>query len=146
MKNILVAIGNPEYADQLIAQAVKLAKLSDGKIWILHVSASNPEDFLALESGPQFVFDKRTEEQKKESAFVKERASSITKDHNIPAEGVVVEGSISTAIKSKVDEHNIDLVVAGHARKDFLYGLFTANKKKDLVDELRIPLLAVPVA
>lgn len=145
MKNILVAIGNPEHADQLIDQAVKLAKLTDGKIWIIHVTASDPDDFLARESGPQFVYEERSEDRKKEASFVKERAQAIVKDHHIPAEGLLVEGSVATAIKNKVEEHTIDLVVAGHHKKDFLYSLFTANKKKDLVDELRIPLLAVPI-
>lgn len=145
MKNILVALGNPEHADQLINQAVKLAKLTDGKIWISHVTASNPEDFLARESGPQYVYDERVEEQKKEAAFVKQCVTEIEKDHGIPAEGFVVEGSVAKAIKEKVEEHRIDLVIAGHRKKDFLYELFTANKKKDLVDELKIPLLAVPI-
>ena len=146
MRNILVAIGNPQHADPLIAEAVKLANLTDGKIWILHVTAPDPDDFLARESGPQFVYDKRSEERKKEASFVKQRAEEIVKDHNIPAEGFLVEGAVATAIKKKVEEHKIDLVVAGHQKKDFLYGLFTANKKKDLVDELKIPLLAVPIS
>lgn len=145
MKNILVALGNPEHADQLIAQAVKLAKLTDGKIWISHVTASNPDDFLARESGPQYVYDERAEEQKKEAAFVKKCVTAIERDHGIPAEGFILEGSVTKGIKKKVEEHSIDLVIAGHRKKDFLYELFTANKKKDLVDELKIPLLAVPI-
>lgn len=145
MKNILVALGSPKHADQLIAQAVKLAKLTDGKIWISHVTASNPEDFLARETGPQYVYDERTEDRKKEAAFVKQCAEEIERDHGIPSEGFIVEGSVATAIKKKVDEHEIELVIAGHQKKDFLYELFTSNKKKDLVDELKIPLLAVPI-
>lgn len=145
MKNILVAIGKPEHADPLLAQAVKLAKLSNGKIWILHVSASDPDNFLAQEAGPQYVLDERAEDRKKEASFVKQCAEKIFNNHDIPAEGILVKGSIPTAIKNKVEEHNIDLVVAGHQKKDFLYGLFTSNKKKDLVDELKIPLLAVPI-
>ena len=145
MKNILVAIGNPRHADQLLAHAVKLAKLTNGKIWIFHVSASDTDDFLARESGPQFVYDKRSEDREKEAVFVKQHAEAVKKDHGIPAEGFLVQGSVATAIKNKVEEYKIDLVIAGHHKKDFLYNLFTANTKKDLVDELNIPLLAVPV-
>jgi hypothetical protein len=44
-----------------------------------------------------------------------------------------------------VEDRNIDLVVAGHKKKNFFYDLFNENKKKDLIDELKIPLLAVPI-
>lgn len=144
MQNILVAIDRPKHADQLIAQAVKLAKLTKAKIWILHVTEPDPDDFLARESGPQHVYEKRAEERKKEASCIKQWTEEI-KNQNITAEGLLIEGSIIKTIKSKVEEHHIDLVVAGHERKNFLYGLFTANKKKDLVDELKIPLLAVPL-
>lgn len=145
MKNILVAIDRPKNAEQLISEAVKVAKLTNGKIWILHVTAPDPDDFLAREAGPQFVYDQRAEARKEEAAFVQKCADEIEKNHNIPAAGVLVEGAIPKAIKAKVDEHQIDLVIAGHQKKNFLYGLFAANKKKDLVDELKIPLLAVPL-
>jgi len=57
----------------------------------------------------------------------------------------LVKGSLVKTIKKKVDENNIDLIIAGHQRKNFLYEMFTTNKKKDLIDELKIPLLAVPL-
>ena len=145
MKNILVAIANPKNSDKLIDQAVKFAKHTNAKIWVMHVTEPNPDDFLALESGPQYIYDQRTEHRKKEAAFVRQCAEEITKNFDLPAEGLLIEGSISKAIKQKVEEHDIELVVAGHKRKSFLYDLFTTNKKKDLIDELNIPLLAVPI-
>ena len=145
MKNILVAIDRPRTADQLIAQAVKLAKLTDAKIWILHVTEPDPDSYRALEAGPQFLHDKRVEDRKKEAAFVKQKAEELNSREGITAEGVLIEGSLPGAIIKKVDEHNIDLIVAGHQRKNFLYDLFAANTKRDLIDELKIPLLAVPL-
>ena len=145
MKNILVAIARPENAVKLIEQAVKLAKLSNGKIWILHVTEPDPDDFLAREAGPQNWFDKRAEERKKEAASIDQWTKEIINTHHIPAEGLLIEGSLIKTIKAKVEENNIDLIVAGHQKKNFLYEMFSTNKKKDLIDELRIPLLAVPV-
>lgn len=145
MKNILVAIDEPKEADQLTAQAVEIAKLTNAKIWIIHVTESNPDDFLSREAGPQYVYDKRTENNKKEAAAIKEWAREVTEKYNVSAEGLLIEGSVIKSIKKIVDEQNIDLVVAGHKKKNFLYGLFTENKKKDLIDELKIPLLAVPL-
>ena len=147
MKNILVAVDEAREADQLIAMAVKIAKLTgDSHIWIIHVTDSNPDDFLAREAGPQYVYDKRGEEHKKRAARLDQWASDIVKDHNVAAEGLLLEGAVIKSIKKIVEERNIDLVVAGHKKKNFLYDLFNENKKKDLIDELKIPLLAVPLS
>lgn len=145
MKNILVAVDQPKNADQLTAYAVKIAEITKAKIWIIHVSAANPDEFLAREAGPQYVYDKRTEEHKKESAFIQQLAREVGEKFNVSAEGLLIEGPVIKSIKKIVEEHNIDLVVAGHKKKNLLYKLFTENKKKDLIDELKIPLLAVPL-
>lgn len=145
MKNILVAVDEPEEADQLTAQAVEIAKLTNAKIWIIHVTEGAPEDFLAREAGPQYVYDKKSEDRKKEAAFIHQWAEDVVKKHKVSAEGLLIEGPVTKMIKKIVEERNIDLVIAGHKKKSLLYGLFTANKKKDLVDELKIPLLAVPL-
>ncbi|MDX1700802.1 MAG: universal stress protein [Melioribacteraceae bacterium] len=145
MKNILVAISQPEDAQQLISQAVKIAQDTGGKLWIVHVTEADPDDFLAREAGPQYVYDKRAETRKKATSFVNERAREISPEYSISAEGLIIQGAVAKTIKETVEKYNIDLVVAGHRKKDFLYSLFTANRKKDLVDELKIPLLAVPL-
>lgn len=145
MKNILVAVDEPKDADQLTAQAVQIAGFTKAKIWIIHVSQGNPDDFLARETGPQYVYDKRAEENKKEAASIKEWAREITEKYKVDAEGLLIEGPVTESIRKIVEEKNIDLVVAGHRKKNLLYGLFTSNKKKDLIDELKIPLLAIPL-
>ncbi|MCM4158519.1 universal stress protein [Antarcticibacterium flavum] len=145
MKNILVAVDDPRDAEQLTKHAVNIAELTNARIWIIHVSQGNPHDFLARETGPQFVYDKRAEENKKEAASIKKWARGIVEKYNVDAEGLLIEGPVTESIRKIVDEKNIDLVVAGHKRKNLLYSLFTSNKKKDLVDDLKIPLLAVPL-
>lgn len=145
MKNILVAIGQTKDAVKLIEQAIKFASYSKGKIWIIHVATPDPDSLIGRESGPQFIYDQRAENRKKEADFIQQLAQDITEKQGIEAEGILVQGAVSKVIKEKVEKFNIDLVVAGHRRKDFLYSLFTANNKKDLVDELKIPLLAVPL-
>ena len=145
MKNILVAISQPKDTKQLISQAVKIAQDTGGKLWIVHVTEANPDDFLAREAGPQYIYDKRAETRKKAKTYVDEQAIKINSEYGISAEGLVIQGAVAKTIKETVEKYNIDLVVAGHRKKDFLYSLFTANRKKDLVDELKIPLLAVPL-
>ncbi|WP_081212250.1 universal stress protein [Salegentibacter sediminis] len=145
MKNILVAIDRKKEAEQLIARAVEIAKLSKAKIWIIHVTEPDPDDFLAREAGPQYVYDKRSKKRKEEAATIQQWVEEINKDKEVEAEGLLIEGPVVKSLRNITEEHHIDLVVAGHRKKNFLYSLFTANKKKDLVDELKVPLLAVPL-
>ncbi|MDX1277452.1 universal stress protein [Oceanihabitans sediminis] len=145
MKNILVAVDKPKNAELLTSHAVELAKLTGGRIWITQVAAANPTDLLSRESGPQYIYDKRTEDNKKASLFLKEFAEEVEEKHKVPTVGFLIEGSVIKSIKKIVEENNIDLVIAGHRKKNIIYGLFTENKKKDLIDELSIPLLAIPL-
>lgn len=145
MKNILVAVDQRKDAEQLTAHAVKIAKLTGAKIWIIHVTEGDPDDFLARETGPQYVYEKRAEERKEEAAAIKKWAGNVVKRYEVEAEGLLIEGPVIKSIKKIVEDHNIDLVVAGHRKKNLVYGLFTANKKKDLIDDLKIPLMAVPL-
>src|SRR5690606_1227453 len=145
MKNLLVAIDRPKDADKLLEQAVRLAKPSGSKIWIIHVSEADPEGYLEREAGPQFKFDKLAKEREEAIANISEKVEGIKKEHSLEAEGQLIKGEVTKSIKDLVDKWNIDLVIAGHKRKNLLYGLFTENKKKDLINVLNIPLLAVPL-
>jgi len=145
MKNILVAIDRKKEADQLIAQAIEMAKLSNAKIWVIHVTEPDPDDFLAREAGPQYVYDSRSKKRKEEAANLNLWVEDLKTTKGIEAEGLLIEGAVVKSLRNIIEKHEIDLVIAGHRKKNFIYGLFTANKKKDLVDELKIPLLAVPL-
>ena len=145
MKNLLVAIDQAKNAEKLINQAVDVANWTGAKIWIIHVTAPDPDDFLAKEAGPQYKYDKRAKDRKEEAATIKNWAQKTEKEHNLQVEGRLIEGSVAKSIRELVEECNIDLVIAGHRKKNLVYGLFTSNKKKDLIDDLKIPLLAVPL-
>lgn len=145
MKNLLVAVDRPKDADKLVEQAVGLAKLSGSKIWIIHVSEADPEGYLEREAGPQFKFDQLAKEREEATANISKKVEAIKKEHGLQAEGQLIKGEVTQSITKLVDQWNIDLVIAGHRRKNLVYGLFTANKKKDLIDVLNIPLLAVPL-
>lgn len=145
MKNLLVAIDRPKDADKLLDQAIVLGKSTGAKIWIIHVSEAEPEDYLEREAGPQFKFDELAKERKEALANIQQRVESIKKGHNLEVEGQLITGAVTKSIKKLVDQWNIDLVIAGHRKKNLIYGLFTQNKKKDLINVLNVPLLAVPL-
>jgi nucleotide-binding universal stress UspA family protein len=144
MKKILVAINIEKNADRLLAKAEEFAQAFGSKIWILHVSEPDPDDYLGLEAGPQYAQDKRVENRKKEGELVKRMAESLHQK-NIEAEAVQLKGSTVKMIKKEVQNINADLVIAGHHKKNFFYDMFVGSIGQDLMDELDVPVLLVPV-
>lgn len=145
MKNILVAINFEKNAERLVEEGYKLAKAFDSKVWILHVSEADPDDFLGLEAGPQFAQDKRVKKRKQNSVLIKKLAEELN-EKGIESEGLLIEGPTSKTIRKKVADLNVDLVIAGHQKKNYFYQLFVGNKDKDLLDDLSVPVLVVPLS
>ena len=144
MKNILVATSKAKNAERLLEKASEFARAFDSKIWILHVTEPDPDSFIGLESGPQFAQDKRVEERKRKKLVMKELENSL-KAKNIDAEGLVLEGPTVKTIKQEVRELNVDLVLIGHQNKNFFYQIFVGNLEEDIIDDLKIPVILVPL-
>lgn len=144
MKNILVAINHERNAPVLIAKAEEFAKSFNSKVWILHVNEPDPDSFIGLEAGPQYAQDKRVAKRKKEAELVRQLEKEL-KEKNVDATGVVIEGPTEKMIKKEVKKLNIDLLIAGHHKRNFFYQLFTGNIEQELIEDLNIPVLLIPV-
>ncbi|WP_029038814.1 universal stress protein [Salinimicrobium xinjiangense] len=144
MKKILVAINVEKNADRLLGKAEEIARAFGSKVWILHVSEADPDDFLGLEAGPQFAQDKRVENRKKEKDLVQRLAAGL-QQKDIKAEGVQLEGSTVKMIKAAVRDLDADLIIAGHHRRNFFYQMFVGSIEQDLMEDLNIPVMLVPV-
>ena len=144
MENILVAINFEKNAERLVEKAYEMALAFEAKIWILHVSEPDPDDYISLEAGPQFLHDKRVAKRQQEAVLVKKLTDGL-RSINVRAESLLIEGPTAKTIVKKTAELNIDLVIAGHQKRNFFYQLFVGNKDQDLLDELSIPVLVVPM-
>lgn len=63
---------------------------------------------------------------------------------NFRAEALLLEGPTRKTIHDKVVELEIDLLIAGHQKRNFFYDLFVGHTGEGLMDELQIPILIVP--
>ncbi|MGB7786620.1 MAG: universal stress protein [Salinimicrobium sp.] len=144
MKNILVAINHEKNAPLLIAKAEEFARSFHSKIWILHVNEPDPDSFIGLEAGPQYAQDKRVAKRKKEAELVRQLEAQL-KEKDIDAQAVIIEGPTEKMIKKEVKQLNIDLLIAGHHKRNFFYQLFTGNIEQDIIEDLDVPVLLVPV-
>lgn len=144
MKNILVAINHEKNASLLLAKAEEFARSFKSKIWILHVNEPDPDSYIGLEAGPQYAQDKRVARRKKETELVRQLEAQL-KERDINAQAVIIEGPTEKMIKQEVKQLNIDLLIAGHHKRNFFYQLFTGNIEQDLIEDLDVPVLLVPV-
>lgn len=144
MKNILVAINLEKNAPKLVAKAEELAKPFGAKIWLLHVTEPDPDSFIGLEAGPQFAQEKRVAQRKREADLVNQLKRDL-QQKNFEVDGLVIEGPTVKTIKKEVQKLNADLVIAGHQKKNFFYELFVGKLEHDLIDDLNVPVLLVPV-
>lgn len=144
MKNILIAINKEQNAARLVAKAEELASAFGSKIWILHVSEPDPDDYLGLEAGPQFAHEKRLRNRVKEGELVKRLAEDL-QQKGFNAEGMQVQGSTAKLIKAQVKELNADLLIAGHHKRNFFYQLFVGHVEQEVIEDVKIPVLLVPI-
>lgn len=144
MKNILVAINVAKNAQRLLTQAEELAKSFDAKIWVLHVSEPDPDDYLGLEAGPQFAQDKRVANRKKDADLVEQLTAEL-RAKGLMAEGLLLKGATAKMVKKAVKDINADILIAGHHKRNYFFQMFVGNIEQDLIQDLNTPILLVPV-
>lgn len=109
---LVVAVGNPEYADQLVRTAADIARANDGEIYVVSVVHKPRESPFALFSDEtiktEFAGDRRE---------ILDRAVE-TAAGAVPVHGRVVVGTgVADAIVSTVDELAADALLVGwHGR------------------------------
>jgi len=142
MKNILVTIDFDLKTSILIDKAYELAKAFDSKIWLVHIAAPDP-DFVGYQVGPQYIRDSRAHELREEHRQLQEYTKELTKK-NIDAEGLLIQGATIEMIILESQKLNIDLIIAGHHKHNFLYKAFVGSVTREIIELSKIPILIVP--
>jgi len=142
MKNILVSIDFDIKTTLLIDKAFELAKAFDSKIWLVHIAAPEP-DFVGYQVGPQYIRDSRAHELREEHRQLQEFTKELTKK-NIDAEGLLIQGATINMIILESKKLNIDLIIIGHHKHNFLYKAFVASVTREIIELSKIPILIVP--
>lgn len=143
MKNILVAIDLKGNEKLLIDKAYEFAKAFKAKIWLVHITAPNP-DYIGYEVGPQYIRDFRATELKNEHRLLETYANKL-KEKGINSEGLLVQGATIEMIMKEADKLNIDLIITGHQEHDFLYKALFGSVSRNLIKISKIPVLIVPL-
>lgn len=142
MKNILVAVDLKEGTDKILNVAFVHAQEFEAKIWIVHITAPEP-DFIGYEVGPQYIRDMRATEIKVEHRKLKDLADGINYK-GVAAESLMINGGTVEMLVAEINKLHIDLVVIGHHRHGVLHKAFFGRTDISLIEHTKIPVLVVP--
>lgn len=143
MKNILVSIDFDGTEFKLMEMSRKLAASFNSKIWLLHVSAPDP-DFVGYDVGPQYIRDFRALELRKEHKAIQDYANAL-KTEGIEADGMLIKGATIEMILEEAEKLNIDMIIVGYEEHNFVYEALVGSISKKLIKKSNIPILVVPV-
>ncbi|MCW3807867.1 universal stress protein [Plebeiibacterium marinum] len=143
MKNILVAVDFKEGTDKVLGIAKEMGQLYLAKVWIIHVSAPEP-DFVGYEVGPQYIADLRETELKEEHKQLKKYADDLSFS-GLSADSIMLEGGTIEMLVAEIEKLHIDLVIVGHHKHGFFHKAFFGRTDVSLIEHTKIPALVVPV-
>ena len=143
MKNILVTINFDDNEKLLIDKAFQLAESFDSKIWLMHISAPDP-DFVGFGVGPQDVRDNRAEELRKEHKLIQEYSNGL-KAKGVDSEGLLIQGATIEMIIEESKKLNVDLIIIGHHEHGFFYNAFVGSVSAKIINKSKIPVLLIPL-
>ena len=142
MNNILVAIEIDEFDERLITKAYQFAKAFGSKLWLIHISAPEP-DFVGYDVGPQYIRDSRADELRNEHKVLQKYAADLN-EKGIDAEGLLIQGATIDMIIEESQKLQVDLIITGHHDHGFLYKALIGSVSSKILKASKIPMLIVP--
>jgi nucleotide-binding universal stress UspA family protein len=136
-EKILVAVDHSNITARVLKAAQKLASLSNGEVWVLHLR----EREMAGKMGPLVSAESRDEADEAVTAAVDTLTGAGIKAHGTVRDTIF--GYAAREIVSDAQEHDVDVIVMGTRGRGDLAGLVlgsTAHKVIHLADR---PVLIV---
>jgi nucleotide-binding universal stress UspA family protein len=143
IKNILVAVDFNDNIGDLLGYAESIAIKFGSKVWLIHVSAPDP-DFVGYEPGPQYIRDSRAEELKEEHRRLQGLCKTFLSD-NLRSEALLIQGSTVETVLEEAKKLNADLLIVGTHKYGFMESFFLESVSLKLFKNANIPFLAIPI-
>jgi nucleotide-binding universal stress UspA family protein len=144
MKNIMVSLDFDDKEERLVSKALEFGKAFKAKIWLVHIAAPEP-DFVGYDIGPQYIRDCRAEELRDEHRSLQKFADNL-KNEGVDADGILVQGATLKMIKKETKKLEIDMIIAGYNKRNFLYDTFVGSVSKGIIQAATLPVLLVPLS
>jgi nucleotide-binding universal stress UspA family protein len=144
IKNILVAVDFNDNIGDLIGYAESIATKFGSKVWMIHVSAPDP-DFVGYEPGPQYIRDSRAEELKEEHRRLQDLRKTFLSDH-LGSEALLIQGSTVETVLEEAKKLDADLLIVGTHKYGFMESFFLESVSLELFKNANIPFMAIPIS
>lgn len=142
MKNILVPVDFSDLSLHVMEYAGDLAKAIEGKVWLIHVAAPNPE-FVGYEPGPLQVREVRAQELRREHADLQAMSSHL-KNRGIDTTPLLIQGPTVQTILDEAHRVKADLIVMGARNHNIFYRAFLGSISEGVMRKTCCPALIVP--
>jgi nucleotide-binding universal stress UspA family protein len=139
---MLVAVDFSEHTEKVLTTACELAKALEAKLWIIHVSASDPE-FVGYQPGPDTVRDQVAAHLREEHHEVHALGEKLRQE-GFDAIALSIQGPTVEAIVSEIRKLAVDLAVIGSHGHGAVYRLLLGSVSEGVLRKVGCPLLIVP--
>ena len=143
MNRILVPIDFSNASETVIKQAIKFAKLSDGKVMLIHVASPEP-DFVGDDVGPQVIRDQKAEKYKKEHQWLQDLAKEFEKE-DITVTPLLVQGSTVEEILKERKKFTAGIIIMGSHGHGAMYNLLVGSVVEGVMRNSDVPVMVVPI-
>lgn len=143
MINIVLPVDFSDATEKLLDGAVKFAKQSGGKIFLIHVA---PTDigFAIGDMGFQYF----PEVEQNEVKYELEQLNNLEKKINaqgVTSEHLMRQGIAGDVILEYAKDKNAEYIVMGSHGRSNMYDVFVGSLTKELTRRSEIPVLVIPI-
>ena len=142
MKNVIAAVDFSPVSEAVVSHAIHLARVNQGRLWIVHVAAPDP-DFVGYEVGPEVVRQQRATRLREEHQQLEDMARDANAG-GVTTTALMIQGPTSRTLLEKAAELDADLLVLGSHGHGALHNLLVGSVTESVVKDARIPVLIVP--
>lgn len=137
---LLCCIDFSEVTMAVLQETVKLAKITNGEIYLLHIrTTSSSTSSHASQASASRIGDEMVEENNK---F--EKAEEFMRDSSVKFISKIVKGSVDGVIIAEAKEFNADYIIMGALENNALHHMVSGSVPAKVLRKSKIPMLLVP--
>jgi nucleotide-binding universal stress UspA family protein len=142
MGSILAPVDFSEMTPAVIAVAESLAAAFSARLWLLHVSAPDP-DFVGFEAGPQAVRDQRAHHLRGEHRELQEVADRL-RTEGVEATALLIQGPTVEKILSEAERVAAEWIVIGSHGRGAVHRALLGSVSEGVLHRARCKIAIVP--
>lgn len=145
-RTVIASVDFSDHGEQILREALLIARASDGILHVIHVAAGEP--ILAgydKEDISDFTRNARAGELTREHERVRTLAESLTDITDVDVRPLVVMGPTAETLISAIDELDASHIVLGTHGHGGMHHLLFGSVAEEVVRRSPVPVVLVPV-